>query len=107
MFYRAPWLSRSGESGRSHFHPLPPGRSHFHPLPPGRSHFHPLPPGRSHFHPLPPGRSHFHPLPLGIRLMEVFIKKTVGIWIHMFLGLLDPVPLVRGMDPDPVPSLFA
>jgi hypothetical protein len=21
--------------------------------------------------------------------------------IHMFLGLLDPDPLVRGMDPDP------
>jgi hypothetical protein len=27
--------------------------------------------------------------------------------IHMFLGLLDPVPgpLVRGMDPDPDPSI--
>jgi hypothetical protein len=24
-------------------------------------------------------------------------------WIHMFLGLLDPDPLVRGMDPDPYP----
>ena len=23
--------------------------------------------------------------------------------IHMFLGLLDPDPLVRGMDPDPDP----
>jgi hypothetical protein len=22
-------------------------------------------------------------------------------WIHMFFGLLDPDPLVRGMDPDP------
>ncbi len=22
-------------------------------------------------------------------------------WIHMFLGLLDPDPSVRGMDPDP------
>jgi hypothetical protein len=22
-------------------------------------------------------------------------------WIHMFLGLPDPDPLVRGMDPDP------
>jgi hypothetical protein len=22
-------------------------------------------------------------------------------WIHMFLGLPDPEPLVRGMDPDP------
>ncbi len=26
--------------------------------------------------------------------------------IHMFLGLLDPDPLVRGMDPDPDPSIF-
>jgi hypothetical protein len=25
--------------------------------------------------------------------------------IHMFLGLLDPDPLVRGMDPDPDPAL--
>jgi hypothetical protein len=24
--------------------------------------------------------------------------------IHMFLGLLDPDPLVRGMDPDPAPD---
>jgi hypothetical protein len=24
---------------------------------------------------------------------------------HMFLGLLDPDPLVRGMDPDPDPAL--
>ncbi len=26
--------------------------------------------------------------------------------IHMFLGLPDPDPLVRGMDPDPVPSIM-
>ncbi len=26
--------------------------------------------------------------------------------IHMFLGLLDPDPLVRGMDPDPDPSII-
>ena len=26
--------------------------------------------------------------------------------IHMFLGLLDPDPLVRGMDPDPDPSVI-
>jgi hypothetical protein len=25
--------------------------------------------------------------------------------IHMFLGLSDPDPLVRGMDPDPDPAL--
>jgi hypothetical protein len=27
--------------------------------------------------------------------------------ISMFLGLPDPVPLVRGADPDPDPSLFS
>jgi hypothetical protein len=26
--------------------------------------------------------------------------------IHMFLGLLDPDPLVRGMDPDPDPFII-
>ncbi len=26
--------------------------------------------------------------------------------IHMFLGLQDPDPLVRGMDPDPDPSII-
>ncbi len=26
-------------------------------------------------------------------------------WIHTFLGLPDPDPLVRGMDPDPDPAL--
>jgi hypothetical protein len=26
--------------------------------------------------------------------------------IHMFLGLLDPDPLVRGMDRDPDPSII-
>ena len=25
--------------------------------------------------------------------------------IHVFFGLLDPDPLVRGMDPDPDPSI--
>jgi hypothetical protein len=35
------------------------------------------------------------------------VKSKLGalavLWIHMFLGLLDPDPdpLVRGMDPDP------
>jgi hypothetical protein len=27
-------------------------------------------------------------------------------WIHMFLGLMDPDPLVRGMDPDPDPFII-
>jgi hypothetical protein len=26
--------------------------------------------------------------------------------IHMFLSLLDPDPLVKGMDPDPNPSII-
>jgi hypothetical protein len=30
---------------------------------------------------------------------------VLRIRIHMFLGLLDPDPLVRGMDPDPDPSI--
>jgi hypothetical protein len=28
-------------------------------------------------------------------------KAMLRIRIHMFLGLLNPDPLVRGMDPDP------
>jgi hypothetical protein len=28
-----------------------------------------------------------------------------GFRIHMFWGLPDPDPLVRGMDPDPDPAL--
>jgi hypothetical protein len=37
-------------------------------------------------------------------------KAVLGIRmrrIRMFLGLLDPDPLVRGTDPDPDPSLFS
>jgi hypothetical protein len=33
--------------------------------------------------------------------MEAALR--IRIRIHMFLGLLDPDPLVRGMDPDPDP----
>ncbi len=33
-------------------------------------------------------------------------KAVFGIRIHMFLGLPDPDPLVRGMDPDPDPSVI-
>jgi hypothetical protein len=29
------------------------------------------------------------------------LQIRIRIWIHMFLGLLDPDLLVRGMDPDP------
>ncbi len=38
----------------------------------------------------------------------LFIRTPVmriRIRIHMFLGLLDPDPVVRGMDPDPDPSI--
>jgi hypothetical protein len=30
----------------------------------------------------------------------------IRIRSHMFLGLPDPDPLVRGMDPDPDPSII-
>jgi hypothetical protein len=30
----------------------------------------------------------------------------IRIRIHMFLGLPDPNPLVRGLDPDPNPSII-
>ncbi len=35
------------------------------------------------------------------------ILSSVKIRIHMFLGLLgpDPDPLVKGIDPDPDPSI--
>jgi hypothetical protein len=32
-------------------------------------------------------------------------KAVLPIRIHMFLGLPDPDPLVRGIDPDPDPAL--
>ncbi len=34
------------------------------------------------------------------------LQAVLRIRIHMFLGLLDPDPLVRGMDPDPDPSVI-
>ncbi len=40
---------------------------------------------------------------------KVFLPSVLGVRIRrirMFLGLLDLDPLVRGMDPDPDPSLF-
>jgi hypothetical protein len=40
---------------------------------------------------LPFGSQHCHDAVLRIRIHR----------IHMFLGLQDPDPLVRGMDPDP------
>ena len=37
---------------------------------------------------------------------RIFNPLLLSIWIHMFLGLQDPDPLVRGMDPDPDPSII-
>jgi hypothetical protein len=34
------------------------------------------------------------------------IRIRIRIRIYMILGLLDPDPLVRGMDPDPDPALY-
>jgi len=34
------------------------------------------------------------------------IESVLWIRIHMFLGLLDPDPRVRGMDPDSDPSII-
>jgi hypothetical protein len=49
-----------------------------------------------------------------IMLAKFFFAKNLmfktednALKISMFLGLLDPDPLVRGMDPDPDPSLFS
>ncbi len=44
-----------------------------------------------------------------IDLQAVNKKPVLGIRIHrihMFLGPPDPDPLVRGMDPDPDPSII-
>ena len=35
---------------------------------------------------------------------RIFNPLLLSIRIHMFLGLQDPDPLVRGMDPDPDPD---
>ncbi len=37
-------------------------------------------------------------------IFSVFLIQNLRI--HMFLGLLDPDPLVTGMDPDPDPSII-
>ncbi len=34
-------------------------------------------------------------------LQTLHMKAVLRIRIHMFLGLPDPDPLVKGMDPDP------
>ncbi len=40
-------------------------------------------------------------------VLRIRIRIRIRIhWIHKFLGLPDPNPLVRGMDPDPDPSII-
>jgi hypothetical protein len=36
----------------------------------------------------------------------MYLRSSVPDPIHMFLGLLDPDPLVRGLDTDPDPSII-
>ena len=43
------------------------------------------------------------------RIHDIFAVLQIRIRIHrihMFLDLQDPDPLVRGMDPDPDPSII-
>jgi hypothetical protein len=49
------------------------------------------------------------PLPVIKECKAQLILPVLGIWIRrirMFLGLPDPDSLVRGINPDPDPSLF-
>ncbi len=38
--------------------------------------------------------------------IRIRIRIQIRIRIRMFLGLVDPDPLVRGMDPGPDPSVI-
>jgi hypothetical protein len=40
------------------------------------------------------------------KLISVAVLRIRVRRIHMFLGILDPDPLVRGSDPDPAPSII-
>jgi hypothetical protein len=40
----------------------------------------------------------------GAGLLHPPFQAVLRIRIHMFLGLLDPDPLFRGMNPDPDPD---
>ncbi len=41
-----------------------------------------------------------------LSLLKAVLRIRIRNRIHVFLGLLDPDPLVRGMDPDPDPSII-
>jgi hypothetical protein len=41
-----------------------------------------------------------------LRIVNSYRQAVLRIRIHMFFGLPDPDPLVRGMDPDPDPSII-
>ncbi len=46
---------------------------------------------------------------VGEKMLRVICKAVFRIRIHrihVFLGFPDPDPLVRGMDPDPDPSII-
>ncbi len=53
-----------------------------------------------------PDRTNTQP-PRELTHIPTLWQTVVGNRIRMFLGLPDPDPLVRGMDPDPDPSLFS
>jgi hypothetical protein len=53
-------------------------------------------------------RTHQHHIQR-VKKESQYLAPVLGIWIRMFLGLLDPDPdpLIRGMDPAPDSSLFS
>jgi hypothetical protein len=52
------------------------------------------------------GQNMFNPPQTFYQLISPVLRIRIRIHrIHMFLGLTDPDPLVRGMDPDPDPAL--
>ncbi len=41
-----------------------------------------------------------------VQVFIIYLLAVLRIRIHLFLGLPDPDPLVRGMDSDPYPSII-
>jgi hypothetical protein len=81
----------------------------------GRNRVHPLPPQRL-LNVVPALQQQVQGLQSTILLCETFQKLSFlaadllylsVLGIRMFLGLLDPDPLVRSTNPDPNPSLFS